>query len=193
MQLESRRRWLVSIACPIAAVAIGACIAIGAINPALTRYIEGSRFHVALEQETAKGLHFPSSEFAPIRRTGRPSAQTESFKAHDGRKAMTRLDAQGISGRFNPLGLFLRRWQIDDLHIDHGEIGFHVYEPVPEPPPVKPWYHIFLPDRVYLKRVWSDDVDVTWPMRGETGGIFRTRLLITPHGRDFEYRAPTGF
>ena len=110
----------------------------------------------------------------------------------DGRKAMTTLDAQTLTGRFNPLGVFLRRWQIDDLHIDRAQIGIHVYEPTPEPRPVRPWYFLFLPDRVYLKRVWSDDVDVTWPMRGDKGGIFKTRLVITPRGRDFEYRASGG-
>jgi hypothetical protein len=50
----------------------------------------------------------------------------------------------------------------------------------------------FFPDHVYLKRVWSDDVDVTWPMRDEGGGIFHTHLVVTPHGRDFEYRANGG-
>ena len=40
------------------------------------------------------------------------------------------------------------------------------------------------------KRVWSEPGDVTWRMRGQKGGIFGTRLLITPHGRDFEYRPP---
>ena len=179
------------IGCAIAliAIAIGATVL---INPALTRYVEGSRFRVALEQETAKGLHFPNSKFAPIRRTGLLGAQSERFEARDGRKAITSLDAQRIIGRFNPLGVFLRRWQIDDLHIDRAKIGIHVYEPKPEPPPVKPWYFVFLPDRVYLKRVWSDDVDVTWPMRGEKSGISHTRLVITPHGRDFEYRASGG-
>jgi len=78
------------------------------------------------------------------------------------------------------------------LQIDHGEIGIQIYEPKPEPAPVRPWYSIFLPDRVYLKRVWSDDVDVTWPMHRDKGGISGTHLVITPHGRDFEYRASDG-
>jgi hypothetical protein len=176
----------------IATVAIAIGITLALINPALTRYVESPRFHAALEQETAKGLHFPSSEFASIRRIGLLKAQSESFKARDGRKAITSLEAQGITGRFNPLGVLLRRWQIDELHVDRAEIGIHVYEPKPEPRPVKPWYFVFLPDRVYLKRVWSDNVDVTWPMRDQRGGIFRTRLVITPHGRDFEYRANAG-
>jgi hypothetical protein len=33
---------------------------------------------------------------------------------------------------------------------------------------------------------------VTWKLRNEKGGFFGTRLLITPHGRDFEYRATGG-
>jgi hypothetical protein len=176
----------------IAAIGVLVGVALALINPALTRYVEGSRFHQALEQETASGLHFPSSEFAPIRRAEALTAQSERLSAREGRKAITRLDARGITGRFNPLGLFLRRWQIDDLHIDRGEIGLHVYEPTPEPQPSRPWYFFFLPDHVYLKHVWSDDVDLTWPIRGERGRISHTRLVITPRGRDFEYRASGG-
>jgi hypothetical protein len=49
MQRESRRRWLVSIVWAIAAVAIGICITIVFINPALTRYVESPSFRAALE------------------------------------------------------------------------------------------------------------------------------------------------
>lgn len=192
MTTRARQRRIVVVASVILGMAIAVVVGALLFNPLLTRYVEGPRFRVALEEETAKGLHFPSSEFAPIRRTGFLSAQSDNFTAHDGRKAMTRLDAQRITARFNPLGVFLRRWQIDDLRIDRGQIGIHAYEPKPEPSPVRPWYFFFLPNRVYLKRVWSDDADVTWPMRGDHGGIFKTRLLITPHGRDFEYRARGG-
>jgi len=192
MRNRSRRRWLIIIGCAVAAIATAVGVTLVLLNPAMTRYVEGSRFRVALEQETARGLHFPNSKFAPIKRTGFLSAKSETFEARDGRKAMTALDAQGVIARFNPLGVFLRRWQIDELQIDRGEIGIQIYEPKPEPAPGRPWYSIFLPDRVYLKRVWSDNVDVTWPMHGDKGGISQTRLLITPHGRDFEYRASAG-
>ncbi|MBV9618588.1 MAG: hypothetical protein JO201_05200 [Verrucomicrobia bacterium] len=179
---------LFAIVCFVAVV----LLIVAAANPAVTRYVENPRFRTIVEQETAKGLHFPDAKFAPIQRAGLLSARTENFQARNGWKAMTSLDANKISARFNPFGVLLRRWQVDDLRIDRAKIGIHVYEPKPEPTPSKPWYHIFLPDRVYLKRVWSDDVDVTWPMRRETGGIFGTRLTVTPHGRDFEYHATGG-
>ncbi|HMJ05715.1 MAG TPA: hypothetical protein VK474_05620 [Chthoniobacterales bacterium] len=162
------------------------------LNSKLTRYVESAEFRAEMEKETARGLHFPGSKFGPIRRTGMLSAGSASFRAQDGRKAMTSLDAHDIAGRFNPLGIFLRRWQLDELHIARGEVGIQVYEPKPEPTPTKPWYHVFLPDRVYLKRVWSDPADITWQMRGAPGGIFGTHLEITPHGRDFNYRAIGG-
>src|SRR5437588_385530 len=66
------------------------------------------------------------------------------------------------------------------------------YTPIPEPTPTKSWLHVFLPERVYLKRVWSEPADVTWGLRGKKCGLFGTRLLITPHGRDFEYQATGG-
>ena len=192
MSNATRRGPILVIAWVIFGAVIAIIIIALAISPTLTRYVESPRFRVALEQETAKGLHFPDAKFAPIKRGGSLAAQSDSFSARDGKKAMTRLDAHGITGRFNPAGVFARRWQIDDLHIDRAQIGIHAYEPKPEPSPSKPWYHIFLPDRVYLKRTWSDHVDVTWPMRGETGGIFETKLVVTPHGRDFEYHANGG-
>jgi hypothetical protein len=162
------------------------------LNPRVTRYVESDAFRAELEKETAKGLHFPAGNYSPIRRTGFLLATSAGFQARNGRKALTALDARGIAARFNPLGVFLRRWQLDEVHIASGEVGIQVYEPKPEPSPSKPWYHIFLPDRVYLAKVWSEPADVTWRFRNEKGGFFGTRLLITPYGRDFEYRASGG-
>jgi hypothetical protein len=157
------------------------------LNPRLTNYVESDSFRQAMEKETAKGLHFPEGTFAPIHRTGALTASTERFTAQDGEKALTTLDAKVVTARFNPLGIFLRRWQLDELHIQRGEVGIQTYEPKPQPSPAKPWYHVFLPDRVYLKRVWSDPADVTWKLAGKKGGFYRGHLEITPHDRDFEY------
>jgi hypothetical protein len=57
-------------------------------SPLLTHYIESDRFRVAMENETAKGLHFPSGRYAPIRRSGSLTAQSESFRATNGEKAL---------------------------------------------------------------------------------------------------------
>lgn len=184
----ARNKVLIAVA--LAASLIAAAIA--SLNPRLTRYVEGPAFREELEKQTAKGLHFPSGKFTPIRRTGFLSAETDAFSAKQGRKALTSLDAHGIRARFNPLGIFLRRWSLDELYIDSGEVGIQTYEPKPEPSPSKPWYHIFLPQRVYLKRIWSNPADVTWTLQNKRSGIFGTRLLITPHGRDFVYEAKGG-
>jgi hypothetical protein len=174
------------------AILVAGCVGLALINPRVTRSVESDAFRAELEKQTAKGLHFPAGSYAPIRRTGLLSAASDGFRAEKGRKALTALQARGITARFNPLGVFLRRWQLDDVHIDGGEVGIQTYEPKPEPSPSKPWYHVFLPDRVYLKQVRSEPADVTWRFRNEKGGFFGTRLLITPHGRDFEYQATGG-
>lgn len=183
-----RRTWALIVG--IVVVSVGVTIAL--VNPRLTRYVESDEFRSELEKQTAKGLHFPAGNYQPIRRTGFLSAASDGFQAKNGRKALTALEARGIAARFNPLGIFLRRWQLDDVHIAGGEVGIQVYEPKPEPSPTKPWYHIFLPNRVYLRKVWSEPADVTWRFRDKKGGFFGTRLLITPHGRDFEYQATGG-
>jgi len=161
-------------------------------NSWLTRYVESDRFREALDKETAKGLHFPSGRYSPIRRAAFLTAESESFQASDGKKALKRLDARGLRAKFNPWGFFLRRWELDEVHIQSGEVEIHLYEPNPEGVPSKPWFSIFLPNRVYLKRIESEPANVTWQFRGERAGFFGTRLLITPHGSDFEYRATGG-
>ena len=50
----------------------------------------------------------------------------------------------------------------------------------------------FLPNRVYLEKIESEQANVTWRFRGERAGFFGTQLLITPKGRDFEYVASGG-
>lgn len=191
LALLRRRGWRKGLAAAGIIMVAGA-IGIALINPRLTRYVESEAFRAELEKQTAKGLHFPNGEYAAIRRTGFLTAASDRFHAENGRKALTSMDAHGITATFNPLGVFLRRWQLDRVHIQSGEVGIQTYEPKPEPSPSKPWYHVFLPNRVHLRRVWSEPADVTWKFRNEKGGFFGTRLLITPHGRDFEYRADGG-
>jgi len=180
----------------IAAGALGTLVFFAALiswlNPRLTRYVESEAFRREMEMETAKGLHLESTRFAPIRRTGFFGLQSKEAAGSNGRKALTNLHARGVFARFDPWGIFLRRWQLDLIEIDSGEVGIQTYEPKPGPSPPKPWYALFLPSRAYLKRVDSEPVDVTWNFLGEKGGIFATHLLITPNGRDFEYRANGG-
>lgn len=187
-----QRRWWKIALVSLAVFALCLVATISLLNPALTRYVESDAFRAEMEKETAKGLHFPRAHFSAIKRRSFFAATSQGFEAREGRKAMTKLRARDLSATFNPLGVFLRRWQIDDLHIGGGEVGIQTYEPKPEPSPAKPWFHIFLPDRVYLKRIWSEPADVTWRLRDQPAGFFGTRLLITPHGRDFEYRASGG-
>ncbi|HEY4271489.1 MAG TPA: hypothetical protein VGM65_05765 [Candidatus Udaeobacter sp.] len=180
-----------------AAIAIFFLLAIASgvalfFSPLLTRYVESDRFRAAMEEETAKGLHFPQGRYAPIRRTGALTAQSDRFEADSGRKAMRSLDAHGISARFNPWGVFVRQWRLSSVHVQSGDVEIQIYEPHPEPVGRKPWFAIFLPNRAYLEKIESEQANITWRFRGERAGFFDTQLLITPHGRDFEYVATGG-
>jgi len=185
----TRKRWAVW---SVAILLIVGAIGIAWLNPRLTHYLEGDHFRAELDKETAQGLHFPSGQYAPIHRIGFLSATSDGFRAANGRKALKSVDALGITAKFNPLGIFFRRWQLDNIHIQSGEVEVQTYTPTPEPSPAKPWFQIFLPRRVYLKRVESDRADVTWRFRDEKGGFFGARLVITPRGRDFDYEANGG-
>ena len=184
-----RNGWAVAA---VAILVIAGAIGIAWLNPQLTHYIESDGFRTELEKETAKGLHFPDGHYAPIHRKGFLTAGADRFQADSGRKALRAIDAHGITARFNPWGVFFRRWQLDDVHIDSGEVEIQTYMPSPEPSPAKPWFHVFLPRRVYLRQVEANPADVTWRFRGEKGGFLGTRLAITPHGRDFNYQASGG-
>ena len=188
-----RRKVLV----PLAAIAIFFVVTFVAgvavfFSPLLTRYVEGDAFRLAMEEETAKGLHFPEAHYAPIRRTGTLTAQSDSFKADNGQKAMKLLDAHGITAKFDPLGVFLRQWRFTDVRVQSGDVEIQIYEANPEAMPGKPWFAIFLPNRVYLEKIQSEQANITWRFRGERAGFFGTQLLITPNGRDFDYLATGG-
>src|SRR5213082_529375 len=188
---RSRRRWLILTA----AIGMFFIVAIGAaifLNPWMTHYIESDAFREAMERETAKCLHFPSGYYAPIRRTGFWTAQSGRFQASSGEKAMKSIEARAIVAKLNPWAVFVRSWQLDEVHVRSAEVEIQIYEHKPEPLSLKSWFSVFLPNRVDLKRVESEPANVTWPFRGERAGFFGTRLLITPHGRDFDYRATGG-
>ena len=105
---------------------------------------------------------------------------------------MKSLDAHGITAKFDPWGVLVRQWRLHDVHVQSGDVEIQIYEANPEPVKAKPWFAIFLPNRVYLKRIQSDQANITWRFRGERAGFFGTQLLITPNGRDFDYVATGG-
>ncbi len=180
-----------------AAVAIFFLIATGIgvavfYSPLLTHYIESNAFRAAMENETAKGLHFPRSRYSAIRRTSAFTAQSESFEARNGEKAMKSLDGRGITATFDPLGVFVRQWRFTDVRVQSGDVEIQIYEAHPEAVAPKPWFAIFLPSKVYMQRIETPQANITWRFRGERAGFFGTQLLITPHGPDFEYVATSG-
>jgi len=162
-------------------------------NAKLKKYVESDAFRAEIEKQTAKGLHFAEGHYEPIKRTGAWTAESAGFNGKNGRKALRTIDARGISAKFDPWGVFRRLWYLDYVRISRGEVEVQVYEPHPEPSPPKPWYAKYiLPERVYLNHVEADPANVVWQFRGKRAGIYDTQLLITPHGRDFNYHARGG-
>src|SRR5260370_19445119 len=187
------RKWLICIGAITIFFVIAAALGVEMFfSRVLTHYVESDVFRQTMENETAKGLHFPSGRYSPIRRISALTARSDGFQTSDGQKAMKSIDARGITATFNPWAVFVRRWELDDVHVQSGEIEVQVYDHKPEPVSLNPWFAIFLPNRVVLRRIESDAANSTWRLRGERAGFFGTRLLITPNGPDFEYRANGG-
>ncbi len=181
------RLFLLSLAGFVVVAILAALLA----NRRLTDYIESDAFRRELDKQTSKGLHF-EGQYQPIHRTGLLTARTEGFAGRNGRKAFKTISTGEVDAKFNPWGILQRRWQLDYIRIPSGKAEIQTYEPKPEIKPPKPWYAIFLPDRVHLSEVVCDSADVTWQLRGRKAGFFDTHLLITPYGRDFEYHAKGG-
>jgi hypothetical protein len=129
------RRKLLILAAAIAVfllLGIAAGVAVF-FSPLFTRYIESNAFRAAMEGETAKGLHFPRAHYAPIRRTGALTAESERFEAENGVKEMKSLEAHGISAKFDPWGVFVRQWRFDGIHVQSGEVEIQIYGLIQKP------------------------------------------------------------
>src|SRR5438046_3835399 len=105
---------------------------------------------------------------------------------------MRSLDAHGMTAKCAPWGVCFRQWRFTDVRVQSGDVEIQIYEAHPEPVRPKPWFAIFLPNRVYLEKIQSEQANITWRFRGERAGFLGTQLLITPNGRDFEYVATGG-
>ncbi len=164
------------------------------LNAYATTVVESDRFRAMLEMETAKGMHFQSAEYAPITRVGLFGMKADFGKGEKGFKTIVSMTGNDVTGAFNPLGIFLKRWQLQYLHFDTGTVTLQKTEPKPnEPkPPGQPWYLFFWPDHVYLKDITCNDADVLFKLQDKESGIYHTYLDITPNGRDFEYDAKGG-
>ena len=79
-----------------------------------------------MEAETAKGLHFVECCYSPIRRTSTFTAQSNSFEAQNGKKAMKLVHARGITATFDPWGVFVRQWRFNDLRVQSGDVEIQV-------------------------------------------------------------------
>jgi len=164
------------------------------INEGITSWVEGPRFQDMLNRETSKGLKLKGS-YTPFHRVGILGLRTDSFTGTEGYKTIVTLQAQDISGTFNPLGVIFRRWEIDSLHVKSGSVMLQKTEAAPgasQGVPWPPWWALFWPYRVHLADVKIDDANILWKLRDKESGIYDTRVEITPNGRDFEYDAHGG-
>ena len=163
-------------------------------NLAATGIVEGANFRGMLEKETAKGMHFESAQYAPLTRVGLFGMRSDSGEGIKGLKTIEALKGEQVSGSFNPLGVFMRRWQLEFLRFDRGVVRIQKTEgnPNEKKPPGLPWYLFFWPDHLYLKDVKCDHADVIFKLQEKDSGIHDTFLEITPNGRDFEYDAKGG-
>ena len=181
------RKPLVIAAAGVGGIALVALIL--AVNGWATSWVEGPSFEAMLDKETSKGLKL-QGQYASLNRVGELGLHTDSFTGTNGFKTIVSLQANDVSGTFNPLGILLRRWEIDSIHIASGTVMLQKTEPTPGAPkgvPWPPWWALFWPYRVHLADVKVDEANILWHLQDKESGIYKTFLEITPNGRDYEY------
>ena len=187
-----RQRWL-SLRCGGSALLLLSIVVLVG-NHFATRFLESERFRGLLNRETSKGLKLQAN-YAPLRRVGLLGIAADDFRGIAGNRTIVSMQAEGITGQFDPLGLALRRWQIDAIRIRQGTVKLQKTEPIPGAPkgptPI-PWTALFWPYRVYLQDVQVSAANVLFQVKGREAGVYQTFLEITPNGRDFEYDARGG-
>ncbi len=164
------------------------------LNSRATQWVSGDGFREMLNKETSKGLKLQAN-YSPLFRTGLFSMHADSFDGTNGFKTIVAIHARDISGTFNPLGIPLHRWQLDNIHIKSGSVMLQKTDPTPgapKGPTPMPWWGLFWPYHVYLTDVKTDDATILWKLQDKESGIYDTFLEITPNGRDFEYDARGG-
>lgn len=168
------------------------------INSKLTAWVNSNRFREMLDHETSKGLKLEGS-FSPLSRVELLGLKGDAFTGTNGAKTIVSLQADGIAGTFNPLGIAFRCWEIDNIHLKSGSVMLQKTKATvgieggsSSGSSSLPWWNFVWPQRIYLEDVKVDDAQILWHLRNQESGIYHTFLEIIPNGRDFEYDASGG-
>jgi hypothetical protein len=182
----------------LAALVLGvACLmfAIRTWGPALLKpYGESPGFRAMLSREVSKAMK-TDGEFGPLTLNGW-TATTDSYTSTGWPgEAIGSLNAEGITGTFNPDAIFWRVWQVDRIDIRKGTFTLRLPNDALKRPPdkgPKPWYALFMPARFFCPQIVCPDADVVFPFGGMEGRLTRLNLVAHMIGRDFEYHADSG-
>ncbi len=180
--------WLAAGFLLIVVILVGIPIA----NQQVNRWVDSGGLTDMLDRQTSKGLKL-KAHYTGLKRDGWLGMRGDVFDGQQGEKTIVTLKTYNLSASFNPWGVFLRRWQVDDLHMTSGTVMLQKTEGSPSKgPPSRPWYLFLWPDRVYLANTKVDYANILWHLQDKESGIYGTFLEITPNGRDFEYDAKGG-
>jgi hypothetical protein len=91
------------------------------LNERITTWIHSDGFRDMLNRETSKGLKL-HGQYSSLIRVGLLGMHADSFDGTNGYKTLVSLHTNEISGTFNPLGIALRRWELDSIHIKSGSV-----------------------------------------------------------------------
>ena len=183
MRLPSVRThpWLAAMLTILVGLAVGWIL----LDRWLEHYLESQSFRSAMSRLTCRVFKV-SGEYAPIRRTGFLSVATPGFVGTNGWKMTRSIETQQVTATLNPWGLFLRRWQLQEIRIARGRI--ELQQQKPQPPPPRPWRLI----TTFLREVTADSADVLTRFRGQPGGFYDIKLRVCSHGEGFDYLGRDG-
>jgi hypothetical protein len=193
------RRRILSIALGLAgvlALLLGALAAVIHVwGPGLLKpWGESPGFRQMLSREVSKAMKV-DGEFAPLTLDGWTATTASYTSTGWPGEAIGSLNAEGITGTFNPDAIFRRVWEVERIEIRRGTFTLRMPDDALKRPPAKgpkPWYAVFMPTRFFCPMIVCPDADVVFPFGGKEGKLTHLNLKANMIGRDFEYHADAG-
>ncbi len=111
-------------------------------------------------------------------------------------EAIEALEAEGITGKFDPAGVLRRVWRVDWVDVERARIALRMPDDAKKIVKQKgrrpPWA-VLMPDRFSCGPIRCPDAVMEFPFQGGTASL--TNLAVTAEliGRDFRYHATNGF
>lgn len=150
----------------------------------LKSYLHSDAFRAMLGEKTSAFCH-GEGQYLSFHWSGL-SVYSDGYAARGHAGApFTTLRADQLRAEFYPRAMFRRAWQINDVEIQRLQLSLGTSTNRPGAPPVSAGpttRSAWIPDKLDLRQVRIQDVNLDWAPPGRAGSLRQVRATITPEG-----------